>query len=488
MRHRPRLSRPAPARNIVAEALEPRALLAAPEVSDLRFDLGRPPRMWETTVVSVAAADDEAVRAVVFFLDRDRDGGWTPNVDEPLGEVFTPSQDGRYRVSVTPDHSWPNDPAAPPRIIADAVDAQGEWSDDRGVLEFAPDAPPRVTALQVVVVPNSQNPNLRQITLYAAVSDNFGISTGVRGVTFFIDADRSGTWTPGVDTDMGFSTTQDARGYYLRTFTQNGPAPELFGAAAQDTNPQLPNQWGPVASATALAGDATAFNAPAAFNSVTWTNVSRPGEEPTYGDRVRLDFIADAPRDLLAATLFFDNNLDRQWTPGNDIDLGVQFFEPGILRGRGAIEFTVTPAMNFSYRAFVLTVKDRSGNADNEWGPTLTTFVPIVSPPWLESLTPSQPSFGGSGSVVVDFVGRDDAGVRSVMAWLDRDNNGRFDQGEAAQMNATRLSTGATSSNWRATVSLAGAPYAPGVYRLYLIASDYQGALSAPAFTAITIA
>jgi hypothetical protein len=139
--------------------------------------------------------------------------------------------------------------------------------------------------------------------------------------------------------------------------------------------------------------------------------------------------------------------------------------------------------MGFDYRPFVITTKNTAGT----WGPTYTVWPKIISPPWVENIAPTAPSFNAAGQVSLTFTGRDDNAVQSVFAWVDRDGNGRFDAGEAFQQNAVRLSyTGGTSS-WRATIDLAGLNYTSGTYRVYLIATDFQATTSAAAFATVAL-
>ncbi len=145
--------------------------------------------------------DSGSIRAVTFFLDRNNNGRWDNGLDTSLGTAFTPQPDGSYRIQFSPDPAtWPR----VPHIVADTVDSDGDWSNDRrsGTINYfnSSQSPAPYTA-NYEVRQDWASSDGHRMTLSVDAYDN----SAVRAVTFFLDYDDNGRWTPGVDDSLGTS-------------------------------------------------------------------------------------------------------------------------------------------------------------------------------------------------------------------------------------------------------------------------------------------
>lgn len=465
------------------EVLEPRAMLsAAPTISDVRAEPGFP-IVYQPFRLSALAADDVGVRAVTFFLDRNSNDRWDSGVDQPLGEDFTIDSDGRYSITATPDGTWPDYPY--PRIVADVVDTEGQWAVNRAVnFGLATVGLPVVSSFyaNVVVYSEGQPQPYQGVSLYAKVDEPLGYPQGAVSVTFFLDKNNNGSFEGGTDQDLGAASSgPDGRGYLFRyaTIAGNSLGGQLMAVAYRTSG--YGERFGTPTSASIVTSGYSSGNTPPVITGGLWQNVSQPSRGGVeIGQRMKLTIIADAPPDYLyqnrlrAVTLFFDANFDHHWTPGVDTHIGEYFFGTDTIRGVATIEFTVTPQMGFDRRAFVAAAVD-----NNQWGPTFTFWPKLISRPWTENLQLAQPAFSTGSSVVGTFTARDDAAVRSVFTWIDKNNDGLFNQGEAYQQSAVRIAGFGSSTTWRTTLNTANLGYTPGTYRILTIADDFQDARQA---------
>ena len=151
---------------------------------------------FEVFVTSIIGSD---VRAVTFFYDVAGDGNWNPGVDTDLGADFDGS-DG-WSVSATARSTWA--PTANGRITAHAVDSAGYWgatSTTSGAVVVY--GVPRISNFLITPAAQNQNQTVNLGTSFSLSAD-IAASAGVRAITFFVDIDHDGSWTPGVDRDLG---------------------------------------------------------------------------------------------------------------------------------------------------------------------------------------------------------------------------------------------------------------------------------------------
>lgn len=475
------------------EELEARALMSAPVLGDIEFG-STFPTAYQPTRISVDVTDDTGVRAATFFMDRNGNGRWDPFVDQPLGDDFTRDQDGRFSVTATPDGTWPAYPDYA-RIVADAVDIDGQWATQRPTRTMVFIGLPVISSFWASIVPQfeGQPQPFLQITLAAKVDEPFVYPYGATNVTFFLDRNFNATWDPGVDVDFGEAIDRDDRGYRTRSAVVFGGALGGQLCAVPFRSLSAPGErFGAPVVATFVRQNSSFLPGPPVVTRTLAFNQTNPNAQFFLpGERMRIEFVADTPdtfRDvprLEAATLFFDANFDQRWTPGVDTDLGAHFFAPDTLRGIGRIEFTVTAEMGFDSRPFVLTTR-----AGGNWGPTYTAWPKLASRPWIENATPTAPRFAANGTVLLDVESRDDGASRELFAWVDRNNDGIFQLGEAYEQGGLRLGfdpQNFRSQNWRVTITLTGLDYTPGTYSVGIIARDYQGLQGQPRFFTITL-
>lgn len=186
-------------------------------------EFGITPRAGSTPAsVFAKATDDSSVRAMTFFLDRNENGKWDAGTDTSLGTSFARGGDDRFRVSFTPDDSW----ARHPRIVADAVDDDNDWSRDRrgGLHTFDDSWTPSAPSLSNLTVSQDwARTDGKRITIRVSALDN----SAVRAVTFFIDHDDNGRWTPGVDDSLGTSSSSNGGVFALTTLTDFAGRPDI---------------------------------------------------------------------------------------------------------------------------------------------------------------------------------------------------------------------------------------------------------------------
>ncbi len=466
--------------NNLFESLESRVLCSAvPTISDIRAE---PifPVTYQAFRLSAQAADDVGVRAVTFFMDRNSNNRWDAGVDQPLGEDFIADSDGRHSIIVAPDGTWPDYPY--PRILADAVDTEGQWAATLAVnTGLATVGLPVVSSFyaNIIIYSEGQSQPFQGISLSAKVDEPLGYPQGGVSATFFLDKNSNGSFDNGIDQDLGAATGgADGRGYVSRYTTVTGTSlnGQLMAVAYRSSG--YGERFGTPVSATTVTSGFSSGVTPPVITGGIWQNVAEPSRSGVeIGQRMKITVVADAPVDYLyqnrlrAVTLFFDANFDHRWTPGVDTHIGEYFFGADTIRGVANIEFTVTPQMGFDRRPFVVAAVD-----NYQWGPTFTFWPKLISRPWTENLQPAQPSFSVGSSVVATFIARDDSAVRSVFTWLDKNNDGLFNVGEAYQQTAVRLSGFGNNTTWRTTINTAGLNYTPGSYRLMTIADDFQNA------------
>lgn len=447
--------------------LEQRSLLsAAPTTSDLRLDTDAIVVQVPTTI-SVLATDDVGVRGVSFFLDRNDNAIWDPGTDQPLGDKFVPDQDGRYRLSITADASWP----LWARIRADAVDAEDQWTGALATTTLYPTDVPRIIQLDVRPLPLVDIPGYVTMKMTAVVGDATQRGALAEGVTFFFDNNRNGRWDPGADEHLAYSREMDNFGNFVFTYRYQllGFETRIVAAAAKSSNQLLANPWGPVR--TTLPG--SLYDVPR-IRSVIADNLSLDGGESQIqiGDTVRFTIEAEADQDLAAVTAFYDSNFNGRWDAGIDRHLGEYFFGPDVLAGRARITVNIQPWMNFDYRAFVFAAKDRSTErGDSAWSATFSKWINIKSQAWVENIV--APNVSTGSPVTFTFDARDDHGVRGFRAWIDLNNDGYQTSEEIFSEQATRLSGSLIRGRWQMTLDMNR--YGPGQYTIAIEAFDFEG-------------
>ncbi len=449
------------------DPLEQRSLLSAPpQTSDLRLDTDAIVVQVPTTI-SVLATDDVGVRGVSFFLDRNDNALWEPGVDQPLGDRFVPDQDGRYRLSITADASWP----LWSRIRADAVDAEDQWTGALATTTIYPTDVPRIIQLDVRPMPVVDIPGYITLKMTAVVADATQRGALAEGVTFFFDIDRNGRWDAGVDQDLGYTREMDNFGNFVLTtrYPLLGYETRIVAAAAKSSSNLLTNPWGPVR--TTLPG--RIYDVPR-IRSVVADNLSLDGGENQIqiGDTVRFTIEAEADQDLLAVTGFYDSNYNGRWDAGVDRHLGEFFFAPDVLAGRARIIVNIQSWMNFDYRAFVFAAKDRSTDrGDSAWSSTFSKWINIKSQAWVENIV--APNVSTGSPVTFTFNARDDHGVRGFVAWIDLNRDGYNTPDEIFTEQATRLSGSLLNGRWQMTLDMNR--YGPGQYTIAIEAFDFEG-------------
>lgn len=468
--------------NHTCDPLEPRQLLSAPVLTNAYAESGLRDYIAidAPATLHAHAATATGTRAVTFFLDRNGNGLWDKGTDLDFGADVrsNPPTDAEFTVPITPTADWGFDPFQ--RIFASGVSASGEWSTPVQIGFFATYPRPFIESASTTVrSQQTETGFLYTATVTAsAFTPNSGRNAYIGGITFFVDRNLDNSWTPGIDIDIGAARVADSRGFYTISYSAGSVRPGRICAVAFSSvlYPSSSGAFGPVAIAAEFDGQGGVESASAANLSGRLGVVS-----DRTGDPIRLSTIVsstDSSYTLGAVTLFHDANADGVWTPGVDTDVGVFNFQASfpVYRARGQIEFTLQPQFGTGLQHFVLAVRSDAVGYASKWSPTSTFVMNIVGQPSVNNITLAQSSFSATGSVIADFDVHDDFAVRDVAAFLDRNGNGVYDQGEGIAQNGNyvRLTPGLKDGRWRVSISLAGLGYAPGTYQLRITAFDFN--------------
>lgn len=163
-----------------------------PRVSDVTVSVStlNPNQSFTLTATTVGGG---TTRAVTFYYDANGNGRWDAAIDTDLGADFNSA--GGWSITTTGRSTWAGTTNG--RFAANAVNTTDVWG-------FVPKQSAAVRVNDVPVIASAQGspPTVAFNTFFqlqANVSDFFGVNL----VTFFMDVNADGRWTPGVDVDMG---------------------------------------------------------------------------------------------------------------------------------------------------------------------------------------------------------------------------------------------------------------------------------------------
>lgn len=463
------------------EPLEARQLLAAEITSFTATPQIIAPGELVTLEARVTGGTG-GVKAVTFFLDRDNNGRWTRGFDESLRDVFAPvpGDPTLYRAVVASNITWP----ANARLAADVVDNANVWSTG-GPETDSIDVKPHVfiTDLAVEFVAGNFYKVSARIGKEGESNPPF---SSTAGVTFYVDRNNDGRWTPGVDTHLDFITTPDAAGIYTNIVQVPLPwdAPQRVIAAAKDTR-AAGNPWGPNRAAIPRI---TLGNMPEVVGlTVTVNNPKVPGAI-TVGETATITAQVSANFGIEAISFFYDKNGDGLWTPGVDVNLGQRFDNGFNTTGTYQITIPVTEAFLRGVQSIAAVAKDSSVRGNDNWGPPRQIQVRVARAPTVSNPQASPLIVPNGGVVTINVAARDDFGIRAVTAFLDVNQNDRFDPGvdNVSPGFGTRISGLATDGVWRLTIT-ANVFITPATYKIYIATVDFQGLWSTRVLTTINV-
>jgi hypothetical protein len=176
----------------VTAKTSPFSISMGPRVSDLSVSVTslNPNQSFTLTATTIGGG---TTRAVTFYYDANANGRWDAGIDTDLGADYN-GADG-WSITTTARSTWAG--TATGRFAANAVNTENVWG-------FVPrsTAPLRINDVPVITSAQGSPSTVAFNTnfqLQANVSDFFGVGL----VTFFMDVNGDGRWTPGVDVDMG---------------------------------------------------------------------------------------------------------------------------------------------------------------------------------------------------------------------------------------------------------------------------------------------
>jgi hypothetical protein len=473
------LARPRPLDLVALEPLEQRQVLAAPEVTGFGATLSMVAPGDQVTLLGTAT-DESGIRAMSFFLDRNSNGRFDNGTDQPLADVFTPDQWGRYALGLVANESWGPAPA----FGCNAVDNTGVWGVTPGKLAI--NIAPRweiteLSGYQDTTIDWSFRAKLGRAHLEGA------IETNVVGVTFFQDKNLNGRWDgPSIDTDFGFVQTPDpyTGEYVLHKMMYPWTGPRRIVAAVLDDR-AIGNGWGtPRSGAVRTAWGS--WNMPRVTElQVQTVNPPQVPGAVVNGEVFKIAGYIEGYQ-MRAATCYYDKNANGLWDSGIDTDLGARFYT-GDNYGV-AFEVTVARDQLFAAGGFQrIAVAGRYQSDTDDWGPSRTSIIRVIDPPKINSPSTSVASVPRGQSFFLEFNAPDDFGTRTVSGFLDRNNNGLYDAGiDIVATNAVRIQGDTRNGRWRVTLSTL-VINTPGTYRLYMAGVDFEGAWARRGTTIIQV-
>ncbi len=464
------MTRPSPIAPLIAvEPLEPRVVLSAPPVvhgltipDEAAISGGRP------VTVTARVTDDVGVRGVTYFLDYNEDGEWTPGVDRHLGQRFAPDPGTTDRYSLTFAFDWDMMQFDAPvgslglRFAVNAVDTDGQWP----VNAFTRDVliVERPVVSQIVALPL----NTFETRLTALVDSPFAVpASNPRGVTFWFDANGNGRWDPGIDTHLAY--TEAAVGPGGREFTVDVPVnpgwphPRHFAAAARDDRPS-PDRLGPPSVAVERG---TGAPPPAVDQLVLHSTAIRPRVSVVAGYAVELRVEWSTPG-VTALTFFRDVNQNGLWD--YTIDQHLTHAIP-TAPGSHTASIVIDKAWGGGRTAIGVALRTDPGVLGNDgWSPVRSVFFVTRFEAWIAPPSSTVIDASPGGAFALDITARDDRAVRSAVAFLDFNGDGRLGPGEPAFAGVRLSSAPGPVAMFR--VSLV-APLTPGSYSLGVYAFDF---------------
>jgi hypothetical protein len=256
------------------------------------------------------------------------------------------------------------------------------------------------------------------ITLTGSATDTDGY---IDAMSFFADLDSNGIWTPGVDRDLGADLSfgaGESTGTLSLVMPADFPLGSIrFAASARDNTGAWSTQ--------------NAWINITITNPVRVTSLTTPSGSSSEGSVVRLSAAATGGSGIRAVSFFYDRDLNGQWTPGIDTDVGSDFVGTD---GWTIDVFVSGSIAEFSTARFAANAVDSSGI----WGvtPALRT-VTVNSGPTIVSAVPSRNVFSVGETATVTATGSDrETSIRAITLFRDANSNGKWDGGVDTDLGA----------------------------------------------------
>lgn len=399
---------------------------------------------------SVAASDETGIAAVTFYLDLDNNGRWSPNVDQSLGESRVPQTGTNvYSIIVATDLAG----LASARVLADAVDTDGNWT---GAPTGTNASLPRVPTVNQFLADTARG----QISLGADAwfaAEGSAAAAPVSFVRFVADANFNGVEDSGdvviADIAAGAAQQQGWRHYYRLT---SGDVASLPGSYQWIAIPRFSDN-GDMVSGPARVGVARAFtpaepivlrvDARVGVDAGTGSAVT-----PLAGTQFRVSADVFSASAVHGVTFFWDRNLNGRWDAGNDIDLGYSLATMNGMSGRAELVGTIRADMA-GPGAIVAAARVFDANSASVWSVARSQKIDrVFAGP---RLTLASSSVTGS-ILTIDVDARDDFGVNRIFGYLDLNGNGIDSQD--TQVAASLVSGDRRNGRWRITIDLSSVP------------------------------
>jgi len=393
-------------------------------------EFGPPYVLWgQTLEIRASVYDTGPLARVTAFFDANADGLWTDGVDIALPDAVQSGNSWRFLIPIDSRFGTP----AAGRFVVDAQDADGAWASQRQTAAIRVNDPPRMVALNVPPSASVGQP----LRLTAVVEDS---SPAL--VTFFIDRDFNGVWTPGIDVDLGSDSTPSDGFFKDVTVLSSWAGPIQFGANVRDT----PGAWAPT---PAVSGIVNISAGPLVARLDTTS-----GDVVTAGESITLTAIVSAGVPLRAVTFFFDRNGNGAWDAGTDVDLGAD----NDATGGWTRTFTVPSTWgNVTGARFVANAV----NNQNQWGAVTarTSTFSVSMGPVVTALTVSASSVNPNQQFTLTATVVGGTTARAVTFFYDANGNGRWDAGVDTDLGADFNAAGGWSitttgrSTWAGTLN-----------------------------------
>lgn len=450
------------------DVLEQRNYLANPGIVDFAVDTAEA-YAGQTITLTAHATDDVAVRAVVFWIEDEQDGLHqfiANSFDQPLGDVFLPDSGttDRYSIQVKVGASW----KPTTKFGVDVIDFEGNWS--QAPIQFVTTTirpKPFVIGLRAELLGGGN------ILLTATTSTNGEeiSSSGVGGVTFFLDQNGNNQWDSGSDIDLGTGLMISNGIYELNVTPQMGWSTTWFTASAFDGRAGS-DRFGPNHT-TVLRGDTTAPII-AGFDIIPPDNDTH-SQVYTSNETVRFYAEYSAASGSIGATMFHDRNRNGLWDAGIDTTLVNRFPQGNPTSGFFDL-FQPLGALGHGWQSVGIVVHDNSGRGDDSWSAVTTLWVNIDNTPWVtDAVVAPDPVPLGTASITLTFRVHDDdgvMGVRSSFIDVDHDGGPFAEPGDPLGTGLTILESNRRNGLWQLTFATSG--LSAGTYSIHLWLQDYR--------------
>lgn len=404
--------------------------------------------------------------AATFWLDLDGNGRWTPGTDFSLGDARQPVN-GSFVLRVPSDLAG----RANVQIGASAVSASGLWSFNPAVASVSRLRLPTVTNFLVDI--NGSTIIIGAEAYYPPTSSVSAAQVSL--VDVIADVNFNGVFDAGVDTLVvsiaPTSALANGTWRHRAQLTTEQVASIPAGSFRWIASPRIAIEGGQtIAGAGRIAaphhfgiGDPVLTRITATIEGAS--NV----DSAAAGDAYSVEVSAFVGSGVTALTLFWDANLNNRWD--SDVDIHLAEYLPGTNPVSLTHTFTGVLPSRAGYGAFASSTLASTGAWSSVRSAQPISIQHIATPQFVSSEV-------AANSFAVTLTATSLFGIKSFSGFLDFNDDGIEDVGEAVQLSAVRISGSSRNGTFVLTFATAGLPQGQ-IYHFRMRAVDAAGTASA---------